>query len=237
MPPAYDIHVTGEETHLEAWAAGSFAFTYASGAKRTLEVAAPPSPLAVDGAWDVSFEPKRGAPPRARFERLISWTQSGDDGVKYFSGTATYEKELDVPADRLAPGQRLYLDLGRVRHLAEPVVNGVSLGILWKPPMRVEITEHARPGPNRVEVRVTNLWTNRLVGDAALPDDIEWAGKRPAKWPAWLVEGAPRKSERVTFATWLHYGPDDELDPSGLLGPVTLLSTRTVVLEAAGGRD
>ena len=235
MPPAYVARVAPDATHLEAWAAGEFKLVFASGETPTLEVDAPPAPLLVDGPWDVSFEPKRGAPPRARFEELISWTRSDDDGVKHFSGTATYARQLDVPADRLAPGARLYLDLGTVRHFAEPVVNGASLGILWKPPFRVDVTEHVKPGANRLEVRVTNLWRNRLIGDARLPDDIEWAGKRPAKWPAWLVDGTPRESPRVTFATWHHYGPDEELDPSGLLGPVRLFSTR--IVEVRGGGD
>ena len=119
----------------------------------------------VDGAWDVSFQPNRGAPASVTFERLSSWSENADTGVKYFSGTATYIKTISAPAEWFQPGARLWLDLGDVKNLAEVTVNGNPFGIVWKTPFRVDVTDALRPGANQVEVKVTNLWVNRLIGD------------------------------------------------------------------------
>ena len=89
-----------------------------------------------------------------------------DNGVKYFSGTGTYTKTIQAPADWFSNGARLWLDLGSVKNLAEVIVNGKSLGIVWKAPFRVDVTDALKPGANALEVKVTNLWVNRLIGDA-----------------------------------------------------------------------
>jgi hypothetical protein len=133
----------------------------------------------------------------------------------------------------VAKGSRAYLDLGGVEVIASVRLNGRDLGILWKPPFRVEITGVARPGDNLLEVDVTNLWPNRLIGDAQLPDDCEWVkdslyGKRLARWPAWLLEDKPSPVGRFTFATWNVWSKDATLIKSGLLGPVTLQATARV---------
>jgi hypothetical protein len=112
--------------------------------------------------------------------------------------------------------------------MAEILVNGQVAEMLWKPPFRTDITAHLRPGENSLEVRVTNLWANRLIGDAYFPEEMKWrdaAGTMTAaEWPKWLVSGDPRpESERVAWSTRKIYSKDDPLLPSGLLGPVTLL--------------
>ena len=179
--------------------------------------------IPVDGSWVLNFPPKWGAPPSVTLDRLISWPDSTDNGVKYFSGTATYVKDIDIPADLLAKGNRLYLDLGEVKNLAQVKLNGTDLGILWKPPFHVDIASAAKPGTNHLEIRVVNLWPNRLIGDEQLPQDVEWlpAGGL-AKWPQWLLDGKPSPNGRLTFTTWHHITKDMPLLPSGLLGPVTL---------------
>jgi len=118
-------------------------------------------------------------------------------------------------------------------------LNGRELGILWKPPFRLEVSDALHAGANELEIRVTSLWPNRMIGDAALPDDVEWgrAGRKntyPVKWPDWLVNGTARPSGRVTFCTRKDvYAKDDPLLPSGLLGPVTLRATDTQELGAS----
>jgi len=103
-------------------------------------------------------------------------------------------------------------------------VNGQNFGILWKPPFRADVTGALRPGRNLLEVKVTNLWPNRLIGDERqFPDDCEWSGPALARWPLWFLKGGPRPSGRFTFATWKHYGKDSPLLESGLLGPVRLI--------------
>ena len=130
-----------------------------------------PAPLEIAGPWEVKFPPNLGAPPSRVLEKLVSWTTVPDDGVKYFSGTATYLKEFDVPAPMLAHGGHLKLDLGQLRNVAEATLNGQPLGIRWKPPFRYDVSGLVRPGKNSLVVKITNLWANRLAGDAQLPRD------------------------------------------------------------------
>jgi hypothetical protein len=110
-------------------------------------------------------------------------------------------------------------------------LNGKKLGTLWKPPLRVDVTDAVKAGANLLEIRVTNLWPNRLIGDEQLPDDCEWLPGGPLKaWPAWLVEGKPRPTHRRAFATWKHYTKDSPLLESGLLGPVRLVIGRRIAV-------
>jgi len=149
--------------------------------------------------------------------------------VRYFSGTAEYEREFEIPPERLDSDHALYLDLGDVQCLAEVTLNGRNLGVWWKPPFAADITQVARPGKNLLKVRVTNLWINRLIGDEQLPDDCEWNGKPLKRWPDWFIAGQPRPSaQRLTFTTWKHYTKDSPLRESGLLGPVMLRSAQRV---------
>ncbi|HRZ53871.1 MAG TPA: glycosyl hydrolase [Candidatus Paceibacterota bacterium] len=125
----------------------------------------------IPGPWEVRFPPNLGAPPSRVFEELVSWTTVPDDGIKYFSGTATYLKQFDVEASMLAHGDHLELDLGQLRNVAEATLNDQPLGIRWKPPFSYDVTGLVRPGKNRLAVKITNLWANRLAGDAQLPRD------------------------------------------------------------------
>jgi hypothetical protein len=160
---------------------------------------------ALNGDWSVSFEPGKGVPETVGFDRLVSWTDlplpTSDDGVKYFSGTATYLKTIEVPAEDFALGAHLWLDLGDVREIANVKVNGADLGVLWKTPFKVDVTGALKPGPNKIEIHVTNLWVNRMIGDQQ-----PWALKKYA------------------FADFTPYKADSPLLPSGLLGPVRILS-------------
>ncbi len=155
----------------------------------------------VEGPWDVSFPPNWGAPPSIHLEGLTSWTKHSIDGVKYFSGTATYTKEIDAPASWFKPGAKVLLDLGEVKEMAEVSVNGKPLGILWKPLFQLDVTSTLKPGRNHLEIKITNLWVNRLVGDRQ-----------------------PSAEKKYTFITFQHFTKDTPLRDSGLLGPVRLLA-------------
>ena len=167
-PAAYRIDGgrTTVPLHLDPYGAVFVVFRKAASAPtRTLPLQAETQLATVAGAWDVSFQPNRGAPAKITLGALSSWSESADTGVKYFSGTGTYTKTLQAPAVWFKPGARLWLDLGDVKNLAEVTVNGKSLGILWKSPFRVDATSALKPGANAVEIKVTNLWVNRLIGD------------------------------------------------------------------------
>lgn len=223
-PPSAQLETAVTGLALTAWEAGRYEMVLDSGRRLTVEVGAVPAPVELTGPWEVRFPPGLGAPPSATFPRLTSWTESEDPRIRYFSGTATYRLGFDLPTELAGPERRLVLDLGRVCEIAHLRVNGRDLGILWKPPYRTDVTGVARPGRNELEIEVTNLWVNRLIGDEQLPDDCEWAaGGALARLPEWLVKGTPRPATgRVTFTTWKHWTRDDPLLDSGLLGPVTV---------------
>jgi hypothetical protein len=210
----------------------------------SMDVAALPDPFEIKGPWDLDFPRGWGAPDRVTLERLISWTDHPIPGVRYFSGTATYHRQFMLTAgfasrDRARGRERgFYLDLGRVAVIAEAKLNGHELGILWKPPFRVDITEALRAGANELTVNVVNLWPNRLIGDDMLPPDCDWIpnfhpgnpvspthGWVLARWPQWLLEGKPSPAGHVTFAAWKLWFKDDPLMESGLLGPVRIVPT------------
>ena len=110
--------------------------------------------------------------------------------------------------------------------MARVKLNGHDLGILWKPPFRVDVSDCAREGKNSLEVEVVNLWPNRLIGDDRLPADCKWqADGNIAEWPKWLLEGRPSPTGRHTFTTCRLWTKDSPLLDSGLLGPVRLEAT------------
>jgi hypothetical protein len=181
------------------------------------------------GPWDVSFDPKWGGPEKVVFERLDDWSRRPEEGIRYYSGLATYRKTFDLTdVSSSGASPRIWLDLGIVKNIARVRLNGKDLGVVWCAPWRVEMTGVAEPKGNRLEITVANLWPNRLIGDEQLPADCDYgrAGNL-ARWPEWLVKGEPRPSSgRYTFSTWKHFGRDSALLPSGLLGPVTMLAER-----------
>jgi len=154
----------------------------------------------VAGPWEVAFQTNRGAPAQIGLNTLSSWSESSDAGVKYFSGTGTYVKTIEAPADWFKTGAKLWLDLGDVKNLADISVNGKPLGILWKTPFRVDVTSALKPGANSLEIKVTNLWVNRLIGDQQ-----------------------PDAAKKYTYTAQQFYRADSPLLPSGLLGPVQIV--------------
>ena len=165
----------------------------------TVQKPEPVELASLDANWTVSFQEGRGAPAKMKLDRLVPLDEHDEAGVKYFSGIATYARSFDAPRG-WRPGDKLLLDLGEAREVAEVLVNGKHAGYAWHAPYTVDIGELARKGPNRLEVRVANLWVNRLVGDAQ-----------------------PGVTEKITWTALSAYRPDAPLRRSGLIGPVRLL--------------
>jgi hypothetical protein len=188
-----------------------------------------PPAQAVAGPWKLKFPAGSGAPEPLILDSLVAWNLHPEDAVKHFSGTATYVKLVTIPAAWLGKDRGLYLDLGRVAVMAGVKLNGHDLGVLWKAPYRVEIDRFAKAGENTLEIDVTNLWINRMIGDENLPEDSDRNGDGTLKaWPKWLQEGKSSPTGRQTFTSWRLYKKGAALHESGLLGPVTLYATERV---------
>jgi hypothetical protein len=212
-------------------APGAYALKSAAGITRSLNVAALPAPMEIEGPWELHFPPNWGAPERVTLDHLISWSEHSEPGVKHFSGTAAYLKKFDIPATLLGAERRLWLDLGKVAVMAEVKLNGQDLGILWKPPFRVDITDAAKSGENALEIKVVNLWINRQIGDEQLPEDSDRNPNGTLKsWPEWLAQGKPSPTGRFTFTSWRLWKKNDPLVESGLLGPVTIQAAQTATI-------
>jgi hypothetical protein len=221
----------GGQLCVAAWQPGQYDVRLASGQSRRVTVASLPAPLEVAGPWEVSFPAPNGTPQKVTFPQLISWSKIPGNGVKYFSGTATYRTTFAVPSDALSKQRRLDLDLGDVQAIAQVKLNGKDLGVLWKPPFRADVTDALKPGENQLEVQVTNLWPNRLIGDEQFPEDSQRNPDGTLKaWPQWLQEGKPSPTGRQAFTTWRLWKKTDALLDSGLLGPVRLIAAEHVRL-------
>jgi hypothetical protein len=180
---------------------GRYELTTAKGATARINLPSLPEPRELTGPWEISFPPNWGAPEAVILPKLASWSDSEVEGVKHFSGVATYTKTFDwVPPENAKPAEEFWLDLGDVKVMAGVKLNGKDLGTLWRPPYRVNVTGVLQAGKNSLEIRVANLWPNRLIGDAALPE-----------------------KERHTWSSWQPFTRDMPLLPSGLLGPVSLV--------------
>jgi hypothetical protein len=152
---------------------------------------------ALEGPWTVHFQEGRGGPVGAvDFSALVSFAQHSDPAIRYFSGAATYFKTVDIPA--ITAGEKISLDLGEVKNLAEVHVNGQQVATLWTPPFAADITRYLKAGKNKLEIKVVNSWVNRLVGDA-----------QPG-------------AKKITYIAMPLFKADSPLQESGLMGPVTL---------------
>jgi hypothetical protein len=217
------------KVYLEAWQPGEYELASASGRTQKVRVADLPPPVELAGPWAVRFPPGEEGPAEIKLDHLISLSQHGEPGVRYFSGAATYRTTFQVPQELFGKDRRLTLDLGKVQVMAAVAANEKQLGLLWKPPYEIDVTEALRPGANTLDVRVVNLWINRMVGDEELPEDSD---RNPdgtlKKWPNWVLEGKPSPTGRRTFTTWRLWKKGTPLPESGLIGPVRLIpSART----------
>lgn len=157
--------------------------------------------MTIKGKWDVKFNTKFGGPERAVFEQLSDWSLNDDEGIKYYSGIATYSNIFDMPKGVSLEEERFIIDLGNVKNLARVVLNGQEVGTLWTYPWKLDITDKLVEKDNRLVIEVANLWVNRLVGDL----NLKAQGKKG-----------------YTFTTYNPYDAKSPLKPSGLLGPVTI---------------
>ncbi len=197
--------VAGEQQPNAAIALKSGSYTFCNSAGKTLtkSVRTLPNPRNLSGPWQLEFPDRE-----IMLDELRSWTAHDQPEIRYFSGTATYRTDISIPKGNVDKTLRVYLDLGTVKNLAEVRLNDQECGLLWKEPFRVDVTESLRPGKNLLEVKVTNLWPNRLIGDAFLPEE-----------------------QRTTHTNMRVFGRNSALLDSGLLGPVRLHAAKRIDLD------
>ena len=207
---------------------GSYEIEWASGKTESVNMTDLQVPLSISGSWTVEFDGLGLKGDKVvEFNNLSDWKDHPRDDIKHFSGTAAYRTMLDVPAGWLGDGKRVYLDLGRVEIAAEVFLNGKNAGTLWKPPFAIDVTDYVVEGKNKLEIRVTNLWANRLIGDEKLKDTSGYSKNKPM--PEWFVNNEPMpEGPRSTFTTYNFYSKNRKLMPSGLLGPVVLKQEKTL---------
>jgi len=185
---------------LQLLEAGAFEIT---SERATRKVNSQVTSTTITGPWKIKFPRNWGAPDSATFDKLISWTESPEQGIKYFSGTATYSNTFRYSDSRISAGERVYLDLGDLSTVAEAWLNGRSLGITWAMPFRFDVTGLLQPGENTLIVETANAWANRIVGDAITGEKF-------------TNTNLPVSTTGVPWAKTL-------LVRSGLLGPVKLV--------------
>ena len=209
MAPASFRIANGRTTvplHFEPW--GTVFVVFRNATHETAHTVPPTSDstlATIDGPWTVAFQPGRGAPASITLDKLISWSDSSDSGVKYFAGAGAYTKTIDAPAGWFRKGATLWLDLGDVKNIAVVSVNGKEVGTVWHAPYRVDATAALKPGANEITIKVVNSWVNRIIGDQQ-----------------------PGVTTKYTFETWNSYKADSPLLPSGLLGPVVVVRESTM---------
>jgi hypothetical protein len=207
--PQIDVRMLNtDKLSAEIWQSGDYHIKLTGGAEvRTGPVNVLP-PIQITGPWKIFFQPGRGAPDSSGFDRLISWSDSEVEGIRYFSGTAEYQNKFIIQPEDFDAHLRYYLDLGDVKDLAEITVNGKVFPVMWKPPFRVDVTPSLKSGKNNLSVKITNLWPNRLIGDQRRPLD-----------------------QRIGFTNIARFTRDTPLLESGLLGPVQIYRVSEQILD------
>lgn len=211
---------------------GTYIIPTSSGKSKHFDLTNLPDPIIVDEEWTVSFDEQGGYGGTIQMSSLSDWKDHPKDSIKYYSGTATYHTIFNLPTDLEMGDLGAILDLGSVHIAAEVFINEKLVGITWMAPYQLDISEYIIAGKNRIEIRLTNQWSNRLIGDERFPPNDGGYQLGPHRatdltMPEWYVNNEPRpKGERTTFTTAPFYKKDSPLMPSGLLGPVKIMFYR-----------
>jgi len=202
-PLAYHKTSQGVEVQLSFEANDAFFVVFRAAASHPSEPAAQPAPaelMKIPGPWQVRFQSGRGAPVGSTFAQLRDLSTVEDTGIRFFSGTASYSTTISLPARPASSQRRWALDLGMVHELAVVYLDGRLLGTAWHAPFKIMLPADLKGGAHALEIQVDNLWVNRLIGD-----------RQPG-------------ATEVAFAPQSPYSANSPLVPSGLIGPVRILS-------------
>lgn len=201
-----------------------------------------PNPIVIKGNWQINFREEDFYKATIKTDSLFDWTTSKVDEIKHYSGTAIYTIDFKVGKKLLKSDRKFELDLGNVNVIARAMLNGNDMGVSWIAPYTLDITSALKKGTNTLEIQITNQWTNRLIGDEKLPNqtgydirrgqpgfgDENFRGK-DIKMPDWFRNNEPLpEGPRKTFSAYGFQKATDKLLPSGLLGPVKIVTYKIV---------
>ncbi len=170
----------------------------------------PVATILPESTFEIRFDPKYGAPESATWDKLAYWNENDVPEIKYYSGVATYV--FNVKLDAETAKRALKLQLGTVRDIARVRFNGVDCGIAWTTPFDVDLGTNGVEGDNRLEIEVANCWRNRLVGDAGLDQKDRYT----------QTNVVLQKTNDPPMPAYRGYTAEDDLEPSGLIGPVVV---------------
>lgn len=180
---------------------GSYQLYWSDGKVQTVETNNGTSAIPVTGSWNVHFDPVWGGPESVVFNELKSWTDFSEEGIKYYSGKAVYKKILNVDKGKLK-NKKVLLSLGNLHEMAAVTLNDHQFELSWTAPYELDLTNFMQSGKNKLEVKIFNMWPNRLIGDGKLPE--------------------AKRFTRTHITKFEEEGADSLLRQSGLLGPVQL---------------
>lgn len=221
--PSSELTVRDGSIKLRAFSSGEHDIALSNGSSLRISSATAPPPLEIEGPWTLSLMAPGESVKLVGLPELVSLSEHDDDAVKYFAGTAEYECRFDVPNERIGTDKIHQLDLGDVQVLARVMLNGRDLGTLWRAPYTVDVSDALTPGPNKLVVRVTTTWPNRLIGDerlAARPATRR--GLRTRSLPIDDLMSGKLPTTTSNYTTWRHWLASDSLHPAGLIGPVKI---------------
>ncbi|WP_299012547.1 glycosyl hydrolase [uncultured Polaribacter sp.] len=201
-----------------------------------------PNPFEIRGNWQIDFRAEDFYEATLKTDKLFDWTTSKVDEIKHYSGTAIYTTTFNIEKGMLQDDRQFQINLGKVNVIAKVLVNGKEVGVSWIAPHNLNVTDALKEGKNSLEIQVTNQWTNRLIGDEKLPNQTEYDVRRSKKgfgsedyrgkykkMPEWFRNNAPLpEGPRKTFSAYSFQKPTDALLPSGLLGPVTISTSKII---------
>ena len=200
--PAFEIEKKGNDWKFSAAEAGSYTLYWSNGKTSTVKIENDIETIPISGKWTVHFDPTWKGPETIVFDELKSWTDFKEEGIKYYSGSAVYEKSFDIKKD-IRKDKKVILNLGNLHEMAVVTLNGHRFNLCWTPPYKLDVSDYLLDGTNKLEIEITNLWPNRLIGDGKLSPE-----KRITKTNINKFNGADA---------------NQYLRESGLLGPIELI--------------
>jgi len=209
---------------------GDYTIKLSNGKSQTVSVKSNETskPIAISTSWDVELLQEHDYKANIKFDALTDWKDNANEDIKYYSGTAIYRKAFKL-SKKLGKTEKAILDLGNVSIAAEVIVNGKNAGVLWIAPFTVDISPYLTKGENTLEIKITNQWTNKLIGDERYPKQdggyklSSYNPQENSKMPDWYLNNQPLpKGPRTTFDSGTFYKKGDPLLSSGLIGPIKI---------------